>query len=483
MLIPLRDGAGVQDLQRPTCSRRVLHTIENNTPPCGPCRQCAAGLQSIADVAANIAAGYISIGIAGGVVGVGGGPAPSALGTRLLWSYAPKPLTNTGGANGCILNLCLGDGTTACTPRASSRTGLAMTHAAQLRLWPHPGLQESMSKSPMKWEGSDNPRLEEVPEAKDCLTPMGACQAPPPSLFSLSLSHTHTQAHIGSPRGQSKRPAASPRAAAPRLAPCKTTWRLRTAAYDHHAYTQRTLKLGSACLQLHPAEIPKAASTAAFPDISPVPAPRPAGITSDNVAKQFNVSREEQDRAALASHKKAAAAQVCAGGRPRRGSRANSAGLGHCDPMPGLVPDLLEPGKASQTALYVVMQAAGKFKEEIVPVETIAVTGDGEAALRALRSARLPVLPRCSAGGYKAAAHAIVLHPLPSLPPTAVPQTASNLASERPGVAAGQTEKIVVDTDEGIRPDFTYEARLWGMGSLRCTACLGSHCGMPMVYL
>lgn len=39
----------------------------------------------------------------------------------------------------------------------------------------------------------------------------------------------------------------------------------------------------------------------------------PPGITSDNVAKQYNVSREEQDKAALASHQKAAAAQV---GRP-----------------------------------------------------------------------------------------------------------------------------------------------------------------------
>ncbi|KAL4441838.1 hypothetical protein ABPG77_003754 [Micractinium sp. CCAP 211/92] len=150
----------------------LLAGFPNSVPAYTVNRQCAAGLQSIADVAANIAAGYISIGIAGGV--------------------------------------------------------------------------ESMSKSPMKWEGSENPRLEEVPEAKDCLTPMG--------------------------------------------------------------------------------------------------------ITSDNVAKQFKVSREEQDRAALASHRKAAAAQ-----------------------------------------------AAGKFKEEIVPVETIAVMGDG------------------------------------------------------------QTEKIVVDTDEGIRPDFTYE--------------------------
>lgn len=38
--------------------------------PCAPCahhRQCAAGLQSIADVAAAIQAGYYNIGIAGGV--------------------------------------------------------------------------------------------------------------------------------------------------------------------------------------------------------------------------------------------------------------------------------------------------------------------------------------------------------------------------------------------------------------------------------
>ncbi|PSC73425.1 3-ketoacyl-thiolase peroxisomal [Micractinium conductrix] len=62
-------------------------------------RQCAAGLQSIADMAASIAAGYLDIGIAGGV--------------------------------------------------------------------------ESMSHSPMVWEGSENPRLEENPEAKDCLLPMG----------------------------------------------------------------------------------------------------------------------------------------------------------------------------------------------------------------------------------------------------------------------------------------------------------------------
>ena len=34
-------------------------------------------------------------------------------------------------------------------------------------------LQESMSKSPMKWEGSENPKLEENPEAKDGLIPMG----------------------------------------------------------------------------------------------------------------------------------------------------------------------------------------------------------------------------------------------------------------------------------------------------------------------
>ncbi|EFN57278.1 hypothetical protein CHLNCDRAFT_143854 [Chlorella variabilis] len=62
-------------------------------------RQCAAGLQSIADMAASIAAGYYDIGIAGGV--------------------------------------------------------------------------ESMSHSPMMWEGSDNPLVEENQHAKDCLLPMG----------------------------------------------------------------------------------------------------------------------------------------------------------------------------------------------------------------------------------------------------------------------------------------------------------------------
>ncbi|PRW57669.1 3-ketoacyl- thiolase peroxisomal [Chlorella sorokiniana] len=62
-------------------------------------RQCAAGLQSIADAAAGIAAGYYDIAIAGGV--------------------------------------------------------------------------ESMSHAPLKWEGSENPKLEENEDAKACLTPMG----------------------------------------------------------------------------------------------------------------------------------------------------------------------------------------------------------------------------------------------------------------------------------------------------------------------
>ncbi len=68
-------------------------------------RQCAAGLQSIADMAAAIHAGYYDIGIAGGV--------------------------------------------------------------------------ESMSHSPMMWEGSDNPKLEQNQEAKDCLLPMGGCHEYP----------------------------------------------------------------------------------------------------------------------------------------------------------------------------------------------------------------------------------------------------------------------------------------------------------------
>ncbi|KAI7843663.1 hypothetical protein COHA_002564 [Chlorella ohadii] len=71
-------------------------------------RQCAAGLQSIADAAAGIAAGYYDIGIAGG-------------------------------------------NTSACS---------------------HAGV-ESMSHAPLKWEGSENPKLEENEDAKACLTPMG----------------------------------------------------------------------------------------------------------------------------------------------------------------------------------------------------------------------------------------------------------------------------------------------------------------------
>lgn len=64
--------AGALALQSFHCTLAWVHPC--SIRPCRRCRQCAAGLQSIADVAANIAAGYISIGIAGGVVSPGVGP-------------------------------------------------------------------------------------------------------------------------------------------------------------------------------------------------------------------------------------------------------------------------------------------------------------------------------------------------------------------------------------------------------------------------
>lgn len=57
----------------------------------------------------------------------------------------------------------------------------------------------------------------------------------------------------------------------------------------------------------------------------------------------------------------------------------------------------------------VLPQAAGKFKEEIVPVETIAVTGDGEPARSStLHGARISTL--CPMVGFRIVVPTPVLH-------------------------------------------------------------------------
>jgi hypothetical protein len=146
---------------------------------------------------------------------------------------------------------------------------------------------ESMTTNPMSWEGAVNPRVAESQCAQDCLLPMGE-----PLLLGWAPQLSRS-AHL--------RGACGLQSAACLLA----RWRRASALHARSLPVHTTL----ACIHTqhhHP------------------PLPCSPGITSENVAAQYGVSREEQDRFAARSHALAAAAQ-----------------------------------------------AAGRFRDEIVPVETV----------------------------------------------------------------------------------------------------------------
>ena len=102
--------------------------------------------------------------------------------------------------------------------------------------------------------------------------------------------------------------------------------------------------------------------------------PLPIGLTSDNVAERFNVPREVQDAAAVASHAKALKAQVGAG----LGLFWRQGWLHICGHVRSSVFGL-HRNCTSHPVSFAAAQEAGKFKDEIVPVETTQVIEkDGE---------------------------------------------------------------------------------------------------------
>lgn len=117
--------------------------------PC-VCRQCAAGLQAIANVAADIRAGFYSIGIAGG----------------------------RGGGSACALHVqtLLAKASQAAMPRAdvlwpASKLAVPACCCA-LPTLPAGGV-ETLTRDPLDWQGSDNPRVQESQDAQDVKLPLG----------------------------------------------------------------------------------------------------------------------------------------------------------------------------------------------------------------------------------------------------------------------------------------------------------------------
>lgn len=147
-------------------------------------RQCAAGLQAIANVAASIKAGYCNIGIAGvrasglawlGWVGGWGGCFLGAEGVSSECSAQAQQAVHA-----LALGFCVPSAAAALWGRCTIACSALFDIAAPLPPPPpppssfHQGV-ESMTTDPLDWQGSNQPKVHEKQEAKDVLLPLGEC--------------------------------------------------------------------------------------------------------------------------------------------------------------------------------------------------------------------------------------------------------------------------------------------------------------------
>lgn len=189
---------------------------------------------------------------------------------------------------------------------------------------------ESMSHAPLKWEGSENPKASVLRCAW-----MRWDAVPRRAVLAVCAEAAQGWCHCARGSGQPPyvawdgMPWAPLPAASPAARPLSCVVQLeenpdaKACLTPMGGCTVRSeaavggVSIGSSCA-VSPVALTKCAAQAALPShmaastwLACPPGPSsPAGETSDNVAAQFNVPREVQDAAAVASHAKALKAQV-----------------------------------------------------------------------------------------------------------------------------------------------------------------------------